>query len=205
MKQILTPLLIIACSLVNAQFVLNGDAVSLGGNCYQLTEEVNYSAGSIWYETLINLEEDFEINFSLNFGDLDASGADGMYFVLQPVGTGLGDAGGGMGYLGITPSLGVEFDTYQNGDYGDPAFDHIAIQYNGVLDHTGIYNLDGPVQILDGINNVEDGDYHQAKITWDAETQHLEVFVDCVYRVGFVTEVFDIIETIFAGDPEVYF
>lgn len=205
MKQIFTPLLILACSLVNAQFVLNGDAVSLGGNCYQLTEEVNYSAGSIWYETLINLEEDFEINFSLNFGDLDASGADGMYFVLQPVGTGLGDAGGGMGYLGITPSLGIEFDTYQNGGYGDPAFDHVAIQYNGDLDHTGIFNLDGPVQILDGINNVEDGDYHKAKITWDAETQHLQVFVDCVYRVGFVTEVFDIIETIFAGDPEVYF
>jgi gliding motility-associated-like protein len=190
---------------LKAQFVLNGDAVSLGGNCYQLTEEVTTSAGSIWYETLINLEEDFEINFSLNFGDLDAAGADGIYFVLQPVGTGLGDAGGGMGYLGITPSLGVEFDTYQNGDYGDPAYDHIAIQYNGVLDHDGLFNLDGPVQIVDGVNNVEDGNYHSAKITWDAETQHLQVFVDCVYRVGFISEVLDIVETVFAGDPEVYF
>lgn len=190
---------------LHAQFVLNGDAASLGGNCYQLTEETTYSAGSIWYETLINLTTDFEINFSLNLGDLDASGADGLYFVMQPVGTGLGDAGGGMGYLGITPSLGVEFDTYQNGDYGDPAYDHIAIQYNGVLDHGSIYNLDGPVQIIEGVNNIEDGEYHSAKITWDAETLHLQVFVDCVLRVAFISEVIDVIETIFAGDPEVYF
>lgn len=205
MRLIFTLLLLAASVAAKSQFVLNGDAVSLGGNCYQLTEETTYSAGSIWYETLINLTADFEINFSLNLGDLDASGADGLYFVMQPVGTGLGDAGGGMGYLGITPSLGVEFDTYQNGDYSDPTYDHIAIQYNGVLDHTSIYNLDGPVQIIDGVNNIEDGEYHSAKITWDAETQHLQVFVDCVLRVQFIAEVIDIIETVFLGDPEVYF
>ena len=205
MKYCAAVVLMITFYTSKAQFVLNGDAVSLGGDCYQLTEETTFSAGSIWYETLINLEENFEINFQLNMGDLDASGADGMYFVLQPVGTGLGDAGGGMGYLGITPSLGIEFDTYQNGDYGDPAYDHIAIQYNGELDHAGIYNLDGPAQIVAGEPNIEDGEYHFVKITWDAGDQHLQVFVDCEYRVGFITEVFDIIETIFAGDPEVYF
>lgn len=191
--------------MVRAQFVLNGDATSLGDNCYQITEETTYSAGSIWYETLISLDEDFEINFSLNLGDMDVNGADGIYFVLQPVSTGLGGAGGGMGYEGIVPSLGVEFDTYQNGDYSDPAYDHVAIQYNGVLNHSGIYNLDGPVQILDGIANAEDGDFHDVKITWDADLGQFEVYVDCVYRVGFITEVFDIIATVFGGDPEVYF
>jgi len=205
MKFQLTVLLVITGLSAHAQFVLNGDAVSLGDNCYQLTEETTFSAGSIWYETLINLNLNFEINFSLNLGNLDASGADGMYFVLQPVGTGLGDAGGGMGYLGISPSLGVEFDTYQNGDYDDPAYDHIAIQYNGVLDHGSIYNLDGPVQIISGVNNIEDGEYHNAKIMWDAAAQHFQVFVDCDLRVEFIAEVFDIIETVFAGDPEVYF
>lgn len=188
-----------------AQFTLNGDAASLGGDCYQLTTETTFSAGSIWYDSLINLENDFEINFTMNLGDLDASGADGLYFVLQPVGTGLGAAGGGMGYEGIVPSLGVEFDTYQNGGYGDPSYDHVAIQYNGVLDHASIYNLDGPVQIIDGTANAEDGNFHDVRITWDADMGQFAVYVDCVYRVGFITEVFDVMLTVFGDDPEVYF
>lgn len=196
---------ICVCRSVSGQFTLNGDATALGGDCYQLTNETTFSAGSIWYDSLIDLSLDFEINFTLNLGDLDATGADGLYFVLQPVGTGLGAAGGGMGYEGIVPSLGVEFDTYQNGGYSDPAYDHVAIQYNGVLDHAGIYNLDGPVQILAGSPNAEDGEYHDVRITWDAEMGQFQVYVDCAYRVGFITEVFDIIATIFGDDPEVYF
>ena len=202
---ILSLIFFTATTISQAQFTLNGDAAALGGSCYQLTTETTFSAGSIWYDSLINLENDFEINFSINLGDLDATGADGMYFVLQPVSTGLGGAGGGMGYEGILPSLGIEFDTYQNGGYGDPAYDHIAIQYNGVLDHASMYNLDGPTQILEGIANAEDGLYHDVRITWNASEQQLQVFVDCSLRVEFISEVIDIISTVFAGDPLVYF
>lgn len=210
MRILVKLLVLLGCGLmypaiVSAQFTLNGDATALGGDCYQLTNETTFSAGSIWYDSLINLEHDFEIHFTMNLGDLDATGADGLYFVLQPVGTGLGAAGGGMGYEGIVPSLGVEFDTYQNGDYSNPAYDHVAIQYNGVLDHASIYNLDGPVQIIDGTANAEDGSYHDVRITWDADMGQFAVYVDCEYRVGFITEVFDVMLAVFGDDPEVYF
>ncbi len=65
-------------SLVSqAQFVLNGDAFDLGDGCFQLTEEINNQAGSVWYDSLINLEDFFEVNFQINLGDIDESGADG--------------------------------------------------------------------------------------------------------------------------------
>ncbi len=187
---------------VNAQFVLNGDAIDLGGDCYQLTEETTFSAGSVWYETLITLDVDFDITFTINLGDLDVSGADGVYFVLQPLATDLGAAGGGMGYDGITPSIGVEFDTYQNGEYTDPAYDHIAITSNGSLSHTALTNLDGPTQIIAGTPNAEDGDDHEVRIIWNHTTQTISAYVDCDLRVTYTG---DIIEDIFSGDPEVYF
>ncbi|MEZ5014015.1 MAG: gliding motility-associated C-terminal domain-containing protein [Chitinophagales bacterium] len=202
MKKVLLLSMIISCCAVHAQFVLNGDAENIGGTCYKLTDEVTYSAGSIWYETLVTLEENFDINFTINLGDLDVNGADGVYFVLQPLGTGLGAAGGGMGYEGITPSVGVEFDTYQNGGYGDPAYDHIAITSDGNLNHTAATNLDGPVNIITGSPNAEDGDDHYIKITWDAAAQTLQAYVDCDLRVSYTG---DIINDIFGGDPNVYF
>lgn len=185
-----------------AQYILNGDAVNIGGTCYRLTHEATNLAGSVWYESLISLDEDFDINFGINLGDLDVNGADGIYFVLQPVSTGLGATGGGMGYEGISPSVGVEFDTYQNGIYGDPAYDHIAIQSDGVLDHASAYNLAAPVQIISGVDNAEDGMEHYVKITWDAASQTLSAYVDCDLRVSYTG---DIVSDIFGGDPNVYF
>ncbi len=202
MKKILLLLPFLFIGTLHAQFVLNGDAISLGGDCYQLTEETTFSAGSVWYETLISLENNFDVNFTINLGDLDASGADGVYFVLQPLATDLGAAGGGMGYDGITPSVGVEFDTYQNGEYSDPGYDHIAITSNGSLNHTAITNLDGPTQIIMGTPNAEDGDDHAVRIVWDHIAQTLYAYVDCNLRVSYTG---DIINDIFGGDPEVYF
>ena len=202
MKKILLLLPVFITISLHAQFVLNGDAISLGGDCYQLTEETTFSAGSVWYETLISLESDFDVNFTINLGDLDASGADGVYFVLQPLATDLGAAGGGMGYDGITPSVGVEFDTYQNGEYSDPVYDHIAITSNGSLNHSAVTNLDGPTQIIMGTPNAEDGDDHAVRIVWNHISQTLDAFVDCNLRVSYTG---DIINDIFGGDPEVYF
>ena len=54
-----------------------------------------------------------------------------MVFVLQPISTSVGSTGGGLGFHGIVPSVGVTLDTYQNTNDNDPAFDHIAIQLNG--------------------------------------------------------------------------
>lgn len=175
--------------------------MSLGGDCYQLTPNIPWQAGSIWYDSLINLEDDFEVNFDINLGSQDVNGADGIAFVLQPVSTGLGSGGGGLGYEDIEPSVNIEFDTWQNTDFGDPAFDHIAIMQDGVLSHTAATSLSDYEQIIDGISNAEDGQFHQVRITWEAATQTLSCFVDCSFRVSYSG---DIIDDVFDGDPFVY-
>lgn len=184
----------------NAQFVLNGDAEEIGDGCFRLTEDLLWQSGSVWYDTLISLEDDFKVDFSFFLGDSD-DGADGIAFVLQPLSTGLGSDGGGIGYDGINPSLGIEFDTWQNADVSDPIFDHVAIMRDGILHH-GLPSALSPYQyILDGIANVEDGMYHEAKIIWEAAAQTISVYVDCEFRTSYTG---DVIGEIFDGNPNVY-
>jgi hypothetical protein len=109
-----------------ADFIVNNDASFVGANCYQITEALNSESGSIWYQKKLTLDIDFCLEFTINLGTKDVNGADGLAFVLQPINTGQGSAGLGIGYAGITPSVAVEFDTYQNAS--DPADDHVAIQ-----------------------------------------------------------------------------
>ena len=197
------PVLLLCCLAVtvHGQFVLNGDAFELGDGCFQLTEEITNQAGSVWYDSLINLEDNFEVNFEIYLGDLDASGADGIAFVLQPVSTGLGSTGGGLGYEDIEPSLAIEFDTWQNADNSDPSYDHMAIMQDGVLSHSAPTALTPVTQILSGSINAEDGAYHQVRITWNPATQEVQCFVDCDLRISYTG---DIVSDIFGGDPFVY-
>jgi hypothetical protein len=51
--------------------------------------------------------------------------------MLQPISTSIGSTGEGMGFSGITPSIGISLDTWQNLNLNDPVYDHISIQANG--------------------------------------------------------------------------
>src|SRR5881628_3379586 len=88
-------------SLLYAQqetpYILNGSATQESCNCYQLTYNQMFLAGSVWNKNLINLNESFNYVFSVFLGCTDRNGADGIAFVLQPVGTNLGTAGQGIG------------------------------------------------------------------------------------------------------------
>ncbi len=201
MKKLSVLTLCLIALTAHAQFVLNGDAFELGDNCFQLTEEITNQAGSVWYDSLINLEDNFEVNFEIYLGDLDASGADGIAFVLQPVSTGLGSTGGGLGYEDIEPSLAIEFDTWQNGDNSDPTYDHKAIMRDGILSHAAPSALTPVTQILSGSVNAEDGEFHQVRITWNPASQEVNCFVDCDLRISYTG---DIVADIFDGDPFVY-
>lgn len=183
-------------------YFLNGNATALGGDCYQLTDIWNNQNGTVWYADQIDLNQPFDITFLMNLGTNDATGADGVCFVLQSQGTNaIGVSGGGMGYQSFTTSLGIEFDTWQNGKSSDPSFDHIAIQKNGSVDHNSTENLAGPVQ-MDAFNvNTEDGDDHVVRITWNPGTQIIQVYFDCVFRVQATV---DIVGEIFSGQPLVY-
>ena len=147
---------------------------------FSADEELPTQAGSVWYDSLINLEEDFWVNFEIYLGTLDASGADGIAFVLQPVSTGLGESGGGLGYEGIE-YRDIEFDTRQNGIYGDPTYDHISIMQDGILDHFAATADSLPRSFQDQLTLKTN--YHQVRITWEVGSQTISCFVDCDLRV----------------------
>ena len=97
-------------------------------------------------------------------------GADGLVFVLQDISNSL-VGGGGMGYTGITPSFGIEFDTYHN-TLDDPTYDdHISFFKNGIIAN-GLCNLHA------SLPNIEDGNDHSVKIFWDPSSEHMAVFFD---------------------------
>ena len=204
MKKILC-ILILCSSFVQAQipeFQINGNATQENNLCYQLTSANAGQVGSIWGLDQINLENSFEIQFEVFLGNSDSPGADGMYFAFQPISTSVGTSGGAMGMGGIMPAIGIEFDTYQNSaDNSDPAFDHIAIMSNGIVDHASINNLAGPEPISATSNNVEDGQDHLVHVVWDVNNQTLRVLFDCALRVQYTG---DIVNDVFGGDPNVF-
>ncbi|MBO3118012.1 concanavalin A lectin, partial [Winogradskyella sp. DF17] len=204
--------LFIACSnnlLAQLNASIIGDAIDQGNNCYTITQDLNFQAGGVWYDNPIDFDEDFFILYQNNFGSKDANGADGMALVFKGTSTPeLGAAGGGVGYQGISPSLAVEFDTYENnipaeGLLGDPSFDHISIMGNGNPNHNNLgTNLAGPVQASPFSQNIEDGSFHEIKIEWFAASTTLNVYFDCELRLSLV---FDVKGNIFANDDSVFF
>ncbi|MBL7815030.1 MAG: gliding motility-associated C-terminal domain-containing protein [Saprospiraceae bacterium] len=202
MKKSLLLTLLVACFLpfATAQFHFNGSARSLGDRCYQLTPATNGQVGSIWDTTKINLNNSFDANLDLFFGCKDADGADGIVFGFQPINTSIGQQGEGMGFLGVSPSIGIEMDTYQNSNRGDPSYDHIAIIKNGDITHGSGNTLAGPVSIGSG-GNVEDCQKHSLRVKWDAVAKKLQVWFDCELKLTYTG---DIVNDIFGGNPLVF-
>lgn len=204
-------------------FITNGTASQTGGaQCYQLTPAVFHKAGSVFSNTPIDLTKSFEINATMNFGSNNAGG-DGIAFVLQSEGPNyLGNYGAGIGYhrfdgiFGCAPadnpgpvnSFIVEFDTYQNGiinceNIGDPKADHIGFMSHSNAYHTSQYALSAPK----GFGaNIEDGQDHDVKFTWNATTKTMTVvFTVSAGVVKTYKYKGDIVTKLFGGNPNVYF
>ena len=181
------------------QYILNGAAEQVSCNCYTLTKPQLTQSGSVWNANKINLQQSFDFWFNVYLGCNDSPGADGIVFMLQPLSTSIGTSGAGMGFAGVNPSIGIALDTYLNTDIGDPDYDHISIQANGNILHTG--DLAGPVPASSSSNNIEDCQWHRLRISWDANTQWLRAYLDGVLRVE---KQVDLVGTIFNNDPLVY-
>jgi hypothetical protein len=181
-----------------SQYVMNGSTINLGNNCYQLTPAAYYQGGAVWFQNKITLNENLSVQGTLNLGSIDGGGADGIAFVLQPICSGLGSVGGGIGYLGISPSLAIEFDTWQNSDVNDPAQDHIALMKNGVINHGTGNNLWGP-DVSQG--NLENGLDHTFDIEWNAGTTTLSLTFDGNLLMTYSN---DIVTSIFGGNANVF-
>jgi gliding motility-associated-like protein len=182
-------------------YVANGNATSIGNGCYELTSDVLWQAGTVWYTDKLDLSENFSLEFRLNLGSKDNSGADGMVFVLQTAGTkSLGTAGGDMGYSGFQPSFGVEFDTYQNSIHQDPSYDHVSFVQDGDLTHdnSGVFSAK---PVLTGVTNIENNQFIDVKVTWIAITQRLTVVVNCEERLSTVV---NLVDDVFSGTEKVY-
>lgn len=180
---------------------INGDAVQLSCNCYRLTEAANAQGGSVWLPDQISLNDPFDYTFDVYLGDVDGNGADGIAFLLQTLGTAAGTTGGGIGYDGISPSVGIEVDTWYNGQADSLTQDHMAIQANGVLDHTGVFNLGGPATALAGGLNIEDDQTHVMRVVWNPSTLTLDAYMDGSLRVSYTG---DMVADYFGGDPMVF-
>jgi hypothetical protein len=148
----------------------------------QLTNTTTETASS-WLGTSVPVGSAFTTTFQFQIVP-PASGpnsiGDGFAFVIQAAPAGnatLGQTGAGeyIGYAGISNSLAVEFDTYQNNDLADPAGPHIGIQSLGTApnapNHGTAANLGGPVQV-----GFADGRPHSATIAYNGTT--LSVSVD---------------------------
>lgn len=176
-------------------FTISGDTYRTEDECFRLTEQRDYSSGSIWYRKPISLKEPFSIELNVMLGCKDEEGADGMVFVFTPRSNQVGYVGEGIGFAGLRPSIGIEIDTWLNYHLNDPAEDHLSIMANGQVGH---YNdLAGPVKIP----NIEDCARHMLAIRWDPATQELSVEID---RKKVIAARHNLINGIFQGNDIVY-
>ncbi|MFL2585105.1 MAG: lectin-like domain-containing protein [Parvicellaceae bacterium] len=182
-----------------SQFQLNGSASAVTCKCYQLNPDMNNVAGSVWNINKIDLNQPFDFNFTVNVGCNSSqwAGADGMVFGLQPLSTSIGSAGGQMGLGGVTPSLGVFIDTWQNTNHSDPFNDHISMNLNGDVIHTSSNNIAGPYDL----GEIENCLYEPLRVTWNPTTTVLNVYYN---NLMVLTYSGDIINNVFGGDPLVY-
>ncbi|UZR92791.1 L-type lectin-domain containing protein [Chondrinema litorale] len=198
--------LFVFSQVANAQFELIGDAEYMSGNCIRLTPDYQYREGIAYYQTKLDLSNYFEITFDIFFGAND-EGADGITFVIHNDPRGYeayGTWGECMGYgrwspsaywaNSITPSIAVEFDTYQNPQQNDPWYDHIAYLENGISFHESHWNNN------EDDFNIEDNFLHDFRFSWNPETQTIKVTLDGkVVHTGQR----DLINDIFEGNTQV--
>jgi gliding motility-associated-like protein len=182
-----------------SQYILNGTATKNRCNCYTLTTEVKNESGSVWNFNKINLRNSFDFYFNVYLGCIDSAGADGIAFILQPISTSIGTVGEGLGFEGVSPSVGISLDTWQNTRRNDPSYDHISIQLNGAVTHGN--DLAGPVPASGTSDNIEDCQWHVLRIKWDAVTKMLTTWFDGQFRLQ---AQYDLVARVFNDDPMVY-
>lgn len=181
---ILFIILILQATFAYGQFALRGQAAYMDGDCIQLTPDSAYAEGLAFHTTPLDLQNPFIISFELFFGEKE-EGADGMTFTIHNDPRGLnafGTWGECMGYgrwygnspygNSISPSIAIEFDTYQNSRQNDPETDHVAWLQNGSSYHPAHWPAEGEELQL------EDDRLHDFVFQWDPVDQRISVMLD---------------------------
>lgn len=139
---------------------LNGGAI-LNGYRLQLTDGATWETRSTFYSAKVNVQK-FTSDFSFQ---LTKPVADGIAFVIQnDAPTTIGSGTGGLGYGGITNSIAIKFDIFNNSGEGDSS---TGLYTNGsypTIPATDL--LQAGVDLHDGqIFNVH-VNYDGATLTW---------------------------------------
>lgn len=153
---------------------LNGSA-TIAGSGLQMTSSAPGQAGSAFSTNAVSLANgaSFSTAFTFQMTNPSNPGADGIAFVVQTVSNTAGGAGGGMGYQGIANSLGVEFDTFNNGAADNNNSNHVAINTGGVL-HNGA-TVPNTYADVTALGRMDNGNVWSAWVDYNSVTQLLEV------------------------------
>ena len=181
--------------LIKGLIKISENATKLSDECFQLTEDRLWAGGTIYYPNKIDLNSNFDMELDVFLGCKDADGADGIVFIFSPK-MAMGREGVGIGYGGVSPSIGIELDTWQNDEIGDPYYDHIAILQDGDVNHRN--GLTKPIRLG---KNIEDCKNHHLRITWNAPDKRLAVELDGEHIVALEK---DIVQEVFRGESEVF-
>jgi len=172
------------CDVSSLQINTNAVATNTADGCVlELTLPLGNQSGDAFLKTPVYLGAGasfstfFSFRLSQGGGSYDpgedgVQGADGITFMVQTLTNKLGGNGGGLGYVGTTNSVAVEFDTYYN--FG---IDPYLPDYQGDGNHVGV-DLDGSItsaahaHIVDPMNN---GNIWYAWIDYNGSTSNLEV------------------------------
>jgi len=186
MKKLLAVLSLAAASSATAATVLNfpdfsnvtgltmNGSAAQAGNALRVTPALTNRSGSVFSQTAVTLTSQvsfstyfsFQISNSGGIIDTDGTGADGLVFAVQTVSNTAGGSGGGIGYQGLANSVGVEFDTWNNGGgFNDPDGNHVGININGGFN--GATTSIGP--------RMNDGSIWYAWVDYNGLTDDLEV------------------------------
>ena len=193
-----------------------------------LTPDQFFISGAAWSDAQISLLNPFSLRFRVwlgsnntvgpvTFHDLVTglwnipgtgdTGADGIAFAFHndPRGANVsGINGAALGVGGISPAIGIEFDTFENnyGNFNDIPEDHTVIydptSYNDVSGG-GAASLISPVINL---GELEDSKWHNVELNWNPSTKQLTYIVDSTV-LSSITR--DLINTDFKGNPYVYY
>jgi hypothetical protein len=156
------------------------------GDVLRVTPAAFGRQGQAWFGAKVSVAGGFATDFRFQFterggiGDADGPGADGITFAIQNQGVdATGNPGGSLGYDGLSNSLVVEFDTFDNGaSFGDPNGNHVAVHTRGTQPNGPGPDGDSRLGAAELTPLMQDGEVHRARIVYTQGTGTLTVFID---------------------------
>lgn len=176
------------------------------GDVITIVEDINFSANTIWYKDKLDLNQNFDLEFSIYLGEIDKRGDGGTILFSASDGAPIGGEGGIIGALNIPDSLVFEFDTYYNASRKDSLEQDVdtGLDSKGNNGHLGIVETnemeDKHKSVLYSEDEVlGDGSFRDVFVQWDTSTQTMSFLVEGFEMMHHVVN----IDSVFSGTTEI--